>query len=76
MQDTFFRIYHNLSDSAPPFGGPKLHTTTGNPVHNILENMTAAAVFQGVLNPLAAMLQERHACTRLMAIVAEGDAGA
>jgi hypothetical protein len=38
--------------------------------------MTAAAVFQGVLNPLAAMLQERHACTRLMAIVAEGDAGA
>lgn len=58
VQDFLLWIYHNLCDSAPPFGRPQLQLAVKYPLRNVIKRVRPAAVFQRVINPRAAMVND------------------
>lgn len=58
VQDFLLWIYHNLSDCAPPFCWPQLQLAVKDAVVNVFKCVGAAAVFQRVINPRSALLND------------------
>lgn len=75
VQDFLLWIYHNLSDCAPPFCWPQLQLAVKDAVVNVFKCVGAAAVFQRVINPRSALLDDIQDLILVIDTDAEGVAG-